>query len=134
MAAHAAVPTRRRISTHGWGFPVTTGVLYGLYAATVARQGGPTTLGQLWLGIVSAVVLAGGLYALRAYGHRLPRELRAAAWGALTGIAVGFLFSLSDASVLSSSGLGLTVAGVAGAGAYYLFYTHEDAAGRPAPY
>ncbi|MER5306822.1 hypothetical protein ABT034_03335 [Streptomyces sp. NPDC002773] len=134
MAAHAAVPARRQFSTHGWGFPVTVGVLYGLYASTVARHGGDTTLGQLWLGLVSAVVLAVGIHTLHRYGRALPRELRAVAWGSLTGIAVGFLFSLSGASVLSSSGLGLAAAGVNAAAAYYAFYTHEDAAGRPAPY
>ncbi|MFE0699330.1 hypothetical protein [Streptomyces sp. NPDC058872] len=134
MAAHAAAPTRRRISMNGWGGPVTIGVLYGLYAATVARQGGPTTLGQLWLGLVSAVVLAVAIVALRHYGRALPREPRAAAWGALPGIAVGFLYSLSGASVFSSSGLGLMTALVSGAAAYYLFYTHEDATGHPAPW
>ncbi|MEU9293690.1 hypothetical protein [Streptomyces sp. NPDC048266] len=134
MAAHAAVPARRRISTHGWGFPVTIGVLYGLWAPTVARQGGPVTLGQLWLGLISAAVLAVGVHTLHRHGRALPRELRAAAWGALSGIAVGFLFSLSGASVLSSSGLGLVVAGLNTAGAFYAFYTHEDAVGRPAPY
>ncbi|MER7947508.1 hypothetical protein ABTY59_08990 [Streptomyces sp. NPDC096079] len=134
MAAHAAVPTGRRISLHGWGAPVTIGVLYGLYAATNARHGGPTTLGQLWLGLASAIVLAVAIYALRHYGHVLPREPRAAAWGALVGIAVGFLYSLAGASVLSSSGLGLMSGAVSGAAAYYLFYTHEDAQGHPAPY
>jgi hypothetical protein len=134
MAAHAAVPARRHVSARGWGAPITIGVLYGLYASTVARHGGPATLGQLWLGLVSAVVLAGGIYLLRHRGGVLPRELRAAAWGGLTGIAVGFLFSLSGASVLSSTGLGLAFGGFAGAAAFYLFYTHEDAVGRPAPY
>ncbi|WP_405855229.1 hypothetical protein OG361_19435 [Streptomyces sp. NBC_00090] len=134
MAAHAAVSTGRRFSTHGWGFPVTIGVLYGLYASTVARQGGPTTLGQLWLGLVSAIVLAVAIHMLHRFGRALPRELRAAAWGSLSGIAVGFLFSLSDASILSSSGLGLAVAAVNTLGAYYVYYTHEDAVGRPAPY
>ncbi|MFE0650076.1 hypothetical protein ACFVZH_15975 [Streptomyces sp. NPDC059534] len=134
MAAHAAAPAGRRISTHGWGGPVTIGVLYGLYAATVARHGGPTTLGQLWLGLISAIVLAVSIHLLRRHGRALPRELRAAAWGALSGIAVGFLFSLSDASILSSSGLGLAFGAVNAVGAYYMFYTHEDAQGRPAPY
>ncbi|MFH9723611.1 hypothetical protein ACH4M4_11665 [Streptomyces sp. NPDC017254] len=134
MAAHAAIPVRRPFSTHGLATPIILGVLYGLYAATVARQGGPTTLGQLWLGLISAVVLAGGIYVLRRYGRALPRELRALAWGSLTGIAVGFLFSLSGASILSSSGLGLAFGGLNCAAAYYIFYTHEDAAGRPAPY
>ncbi|MFH8578902.1 hypothetical protein OHB11_19980 [Streptomyces zaomyceticus] len=134
MAAHAAVPVGRQFSTHGWGVPVTLGVLYGLWAPTIARDGGPLTWGQLGLGLISAVVVAAGIHLLRRHGHVLPREVRAAAWGAFSGIAVGFLFSLSDASILSSSGLGLAFGAVTGTAAYYLFYTHEDAAGRPAPY
>ncbi|WP_369145208.1 hypothetical protein [Streptomyces sp. R44] len=134
MAAHAAAPTRRRISTHGWGLPVTVGVLYGLYAEVNARGGGALSWGQFWLGLVSAIVLAVALYALRRYGHTLPREARGAAWGALCGIAVGFLYSLTGASIYSSTVLGLVVGGVSGGAAFYLFYTHEDATGHPAPY
>ncbi|MFB7409091.1 hypothetical protein ACFCZ2_18100 [Streptomyces sp. NPDC056202] len=134
MAAHAAIPVRKPFSTHGLATPIVIGVLYGLYAATVARQGGPTTLGQLWLGLISALVLGAGIYVLRRYGHALFREARAAAWGSLTGIAAGFLYSLSGASILSSSGLGLAFGALNGAAAYYLFYTHEDGEGHPAPY
>ncbi|MEU6974671.1 hypothetical protein [Streptomyces sp. NPDC046371] len=134
MAAHAAVPARRHLSTHGWGVPATIGILYGLYAPVIVRDGGALSWGQLWLGLISAVVLAVAIYGLRRYGGRLRRELRAAAWGALTGIAIGFLYSLSGSSIYSSTLLGLIVAGVNGGAAYYLFYTHEDAAGRPAPY
>ncbi|MGW0122669.1 hypothetical protein [Streptomyces sp. NPDC003327] len=134
MAAHAAAPARRRVRTHGWGIPITLGVLYGLYAETVSRHGGGLTWGQLWLGLASAVVLAVSVQGLRRVGHRLPRELRAAAWGALAGIAIGFLYSQSGASILSASGLGLVAGLVSGAAAFYLFYTHEDAQGRPAPY
>ncbi|MEU3604072.1 hypothetical protein AB0E83_01175 [Streptomyces sp. NPDC035033] len=134
MAAHAAVPARRPAHLHGVVLPAVIGVLYGLYAATVWRHGGPLTWGQLWLGIVSAIVLAGALYALRTYGRALPREARGVAWGAVAGGAVGFLYSLSGASVLSSSVLGLVVGLGVGGAAFYLFYTHEDARGRPAPY
>ncbi|MFI1713721.1 hypothetical protein ACIGW4_04895 [Streptomyces sp. NPDC053513] len=134
MAAHAAVPTRRRVSTNGWGLPVTIGVLYGFYAEVNARHGGGLSWGQFWLGLVSAVVLAVALYALRRYGRALPREGRAVAWGALAGIAVGFLYSLSNASVYSSALLGLIVGVVTAGAAFYLFYTHEDAAGHPAPW
>ncbi|WP_086826076.1 hypothetical protein [Streptomyces sp. NRRL B-24572] len=134
MAAHAAVPTRRRISTHGWGLPVTIGVLYGLYAEVNARDGGALSWGQFWLGLISAVVLAVALYALRRYGHALPREVRGGAWGALAGIAVGFLYSLTGASIYSSTVLGLITGVVIGGAAFYLFYTHEDATGHPAPY
>ncbi|MBP2583229.1 MULTISPECIES: hypothetical protein [unclassified Streptomyces] len=135
MAAHAAIPVRKPFSTHGLATPIVIGVFYGLYAATTVREGGTGfTAGDWWLGLVSAVVLGAGIYALRRYGHVLPRELRAAAWGSLAGIAAGFLYSLSGASILSSSGLGLLFGAVNGAAAYYLFYTHEDGEGHPAPY
>ncbi|GGU77748.1 hypothetical protein GCM10010275_10480 [Streptomyces litmocidini] len=134
MAAHAAVPARRRVSTNGWGLPVATGVLYGLYAEVNARDGGALSWGQFWLGLISAVVLAVALYALRRYGRALPREARAAAWGALAGIAVGFLYSVTGASIYSSVVLGVIVGLVTAGAAFYLFYTHEDAAGHPAPW
>ncbi|MFB7025322.1 MULTISPECIES: hypothetical protein [unclassified Streptomyces] len=133
MAAHAALPARRRhVSTHGWAVPITIGVLYGFYAETNARHGGPLALSQLWIGLVSAVVLSVAIYALHRYGRALPRVPRAAAWGALVGIAVGYAYSLTNATVLSSSGLGLASALATTVAAHYFFYTHEGAAGRPA--
>ncbi|MET9956940.1 hypothetical protein ABZ135_36070 [Streptomyces sp. NPDC006339] len=149
MAAHAAIPdrrghrthggqpgrrTRQQTGTHGWGLPVALGIVYGLYAPTVVRRGGEPSWGQFWLGVVSGLVLAVAVYALRRYGRALPRELRAAAWGGLAGIAIGFLYSLADRSVYAATTLGLVVAGAVTAAAFYLFYTHEDASGRPAPY
>ncbi|MFF6885303.1 hypothetical protein ACFY9F_19285 [Streptomyces sp. NPDC012421] len=134
MAAHAAVPARRHVNLHGAVLPAVLGIAYGLYTSTVSRHGGALTWGQLWLGIVSAVLLGGGVYALRTYGRALPREARAPAWGALAGGAIGFLFSLSGASVLSASVLGLIVAAGVAAAMFYLYYTHEDASGHPAPY
>ncbi|WP_137988343.1 hypothetical protein [Streptomyces vilmorinianum] len=131
MAAHAAVPVRRRTSTPGWALPATLGAVYGLYTSFMARGEGVGSWGQFLYGIVSAVALAGAVYALRREGHVLPRELRATAWAALAGIAIGFLFSLSDASVVSSTVLGLVVAAGMFCASFYFFYTHEDAAGRP---
>lgn len=131
MAAHAAVPTRRHLSTHGWGLPVTLGLAYGIYAAAIQRSGGVITWGQVVLGLVTGVLLAGAVYALRTWGGVLPRELRAAAWAVLAGGAIGFLFSLSRVSVLSATVLGLVVAAGAFLTAFYLFYTHEPA--EPAP-
>lgn len=146
MAAHAAPPTRRHHhrrpttgttgttgAARGWMLPVVLGVIYGLYASTVARHGGPLTWGQAVLGVVSAAVLAIALHTLRRRQRALPREPRAMAWGALAGIAIGFLFSLSDASVLSAVVLALPVAAGVFCVAFYVFYTHEDAAGRPLP-
>ncbi|MCX5391745.1 hypothetical protein [Streptomyces sp. NBC_00094] len=137
MAAHAAVPASRRAtgsSTLGWALPATLGVIYGFYAAFIEKSGAPVTWGLFWLGLISAIVLAGAVYGLHRVRRALPRELHAAAWGGLAGIAVGFLYSLSDVSILSATVLGLIVGGSVTAGAFYLYYTHEDAAGRPAPY
>lgn len=136
MAAHAAAPARRHVrhyegATHGLGLPLTLGVVYGLYTSAVARSGGGWSWGQLWLGLISGAVLAGAVYGMRTYGRVLPRELRAATWGALAGGAVGFLFSLSGTSVLASSVLGLIIAAVTTLTAFYTYYVHEDARGRP---
>ncbi|MEU9861807.1 hypothetical protein AB0D99_13085 [Streptomyces sp. NPDC047971] len=134
MAAHAAVPTRQPLSTHGWGVPVTLGFAYGFWAAAIQRSGGIITWNQVGLGLASGILLAVGVYALNQWGHVLPVELRAAAWAVLMGCAVGFLYSLSDNSVLSASGLGLVAAAVTGVASFYLFYTHEDTAeDTPAP-
>ncbi|WP_370413694.1 hypothetical protein [Streptomyces fradiae] len=134
MAAHAAAPARRQFSTHGWGLPVLVGISYGLYAPVVVRDGGPLAWSQFWIGLISAVVLAVAIHTLHRYGRRLRRELHAVAWGALAGIALGYLVSLSGKSVFSSSMLGLITCGVVTAATFYTFYTHEDAVGRPAPY
>ena len=139
MAAHAAIPARRRATstqsrTLGWALPATLGVIYGWSTAFVEKSGAPVTWGLFWLGLISAVVLAGAVYGIHRIGHSLPRELHAAAWGGLAGIAVGFVYSLSDVSILSATVLGLIIGAGVTAGAFYLYYTHEDAAGRPAPY
>ncbi|MFE6102284.1 hypothetical protein ACFVQ4_20240 [Streptomyces laurentii] len=143
MAAHSAVSVGRHTVRHeqrtssgakGWVVPVLFGIAYGLWAPTVVRRGGAPSWGQFWLGIISGLVVAVAVYALHHYGHLLRRELRAVAWGAFAGCAIGFLFSLSDASVYASVILGLIVGAGVGAAAFYLFYTHEDAAGHPAPY
>ncbi|MEU8618161.1 hypothetical protein [Streptomyces sp. NPDC048623] len=138
MAAHAAAPARRQarrqFSTHGWALPVIIGISYGLYAPVIARRGGPLAWSQFWLGLISAVVLAVAIHVLVRYGRRMRREVRAVAWGALAGIAIGFLVGLSDHSVFSSSMVGLIVGLATFAFVFYAFYTHEDAVGHPAPY
>ncbi|MFI8290482.1 hypothetical protein EAO71_23170 [Streptomyces sp. ms191] len=131
MAAHAAVPARRHLSTHGFGLPVTLGLAYGIYAAAIPRDGGVLTWGLVLLGVVSGLVLAAGVYALRRWGHVIPREPHAAAWGALAGIAIGFLYSLSDSSIWSATVLGLVVGACITLAAFYLLYTHEDVPRRP---
>lgn len=138
MATHATMPTRRpaRAPTptparHGhtalaWAMPLALGVILGFWAFFIKRDGGATTGGQIWLGVVSGVAFAVLCYALVQVRWALPRELRAAAFGALTGGAVGFLYSLHDNSVLASGLLGLVVGAGMSCTMFYLYYTREN--------
>ncbi|MET7365524.1 hypothetical protein ABZS61_06770 [Streptomyces sp. NPDC005566] len=136
MATHATMPTRRRTHartparrTHSalaWAMPLTLGVILGFWAFFIRRDGGATTGGQIWLGVVSGVAFAALCFVLGRVGPALPRELRAAAYGALTGIAIGFLYSLNGSSVFSSGVLGLVVGAGMFCTAFYIYYTRED--------
>ncbi|MET9430881.1 MULTISPECIES: hypothetical protein [unclassified Streptomyces] len=116
--------TRARTRT-GWKLPVVLGFLFALYAQHIERDGRSITFGIAMLGLVSGVVFGGLYYLLRRTQASLPRELRAAAYGALAGLGVGWLYSLSGASVLTAAGVSLVVAAGAGCVAFYAFYTHE---------
>ncbi|MFE4856228.1 hypothetical protein [Streptomyces sp. NPDC056670] len=132
-ASHASAPVRSRPTAHhpsraAVAVPVVLGVAYGIWAAGIQRNGGNgvITWGQVILGVVAGgLLIALGLGLLRIQSA-LPREIRAAAYGALFGCAMGFLYSLSDHSVLRSAGIGAAF----GAGmlltAFYVFYTHEN--------
>ncbi|MBO0916992.1 hypothetical protein [Streptomyces laculatispora] len=132
MAAHASVQARgtrapaQRHSILSWALPVTLGVILGWYATSIVRGGGVLTGGQLALGLISGAVLAVLCLALGRMQKRLPRELRAAAYGALFGGSIGFLYSLSDKSVLAASVLGLLTGAAMLLAAFYVFYTHEN--------
>jgi len=101
------------------------GVVYGIWAAGIARDAGPITTGNVLLGVVAGIVVAAVFMGLRAIAPGLPRELRAAAWAAFAGIAFGFLYSLTDATVLRSIVMALAVAGGVLAVMFYRYYTSE---------
>ncbi|WP_299529865.1 hypothetical protein [uncultured Streptomyces sp.] len=135
MATHAAMPSRggprartpaRRHTALAWALPLVLGVIYGFYAAFIRRDGGPITGGQVVLGLVAGAAMAALCFALGRVHHSLPREMRAAAYGALTACAIGFLVSLTDTTVLRSSVLGLIVGIPVAVACFYLFYTHEE--------
>ncbi|WP_338677817.1 hypothetical protein V1460_36130 [Streptomyces sp. SCSIO 30461] len=126
MAAHAAVPARHHHSTLGWALPLTLGVAYGFYTSFMAREAGESVGGQLVIGFVSGAVFAALCFLLGRYQSALPRELRAAAYAALVGISVGYLYSLSGRSVLTVTVLSLALAVGTLIVTFYFFYTHED--------
>ncbi|MFF9898817.1 hypothetical protein [Streptomyces longispororuber] len=114
-----------RALSHVLAAPVLLALVYGLWTATNDRKGGSVTVGNVVLGIVSGVVLGALYMALRRLAPALPRELRAPAWGALAGVSVGFLYSLTEASLLRSVGVGAAAAAGVAAATYYYFATHE---------
>ncbi|OII66410.1 MULTISPECIES: hypothetical protein [unclassified Streptomyces] len=132
MGAHAAPARHRRArrltegrNTLRWALPATLGFFYGLYAGFLHRGAGPTDWGDVAYGLVSGLVFGVLCFVLGLYQRALPRELRGAAYGALAGVGIGWLFNLSGGSVLASSGLGLGVGAAVGLAAFYLLYTHE---------
>ncbi|MFE7775436.1 hypothetical protein ACFU5O_16350 [Streptomyces sp. NPDC057445] len=125
MAAHAAVPARHHGSL-GWALPLAIGVIYGFYTSFMAREASEPVGGQLVIGFVSGAVLAGLCFALGRFQEALPRELRAAAYAALMGISVGYLYSLSGRSILTVIALALVLAVSTFLVTFYVFYTHED--------
>jgi len=113
-----------------WALPVVLGLVYGFWAAANRRDGGPITGWNVLFGFVSALAFMAVLIGVRAVAPRLKRELHAVAWGTFAGIAFGFLYSQTGASVLRSCGNSLVVAGFVTAALFYRYYTHEDAAGH----
>lgn len=136
MASHVTLPGRHRRTGERAARPhvhrsslmvlAVCAVLYGLYAEVVVRHGdGPFTGGQAVLAVVSMLGFGALWYGYLSLRRALPRETRAAAFGLLFGVSVGFLYGLSGNSVLTVAVVSLIVAVSAGLMAFYVFYTHE---------
>ncbi|MDI3402894.1 hypothetical protein [Streptomyces cavernicola] len=128
-AAPAPVRAYRPTGSTTWLTPLLT-VVYGLWVAANHRDGGPITTANVLYGVVAGLVFGAVWFGLRSMSARLPRELRALAWGAFTGIAFGFLYSLTDASILRSIGNAAIVGAAVTGGMFYRYYTTEDATGH----
>ncbi|MDX3533715.1 hypothetical protein PV721_04915 [Streptomyces sp. MB09-01] len=134
--AHAAPTAHRRptwqsadmahLSKSAYVRPLLAGLVYGVWAAFIQRQTGPVDAGNVFYGILCGVLFAGIMFALARIGPRLRREFHAAAYGVFTGVAAGYLHSLTNESVLSSTVIGLFVGLGVGLAAFYRYYTRED--------
>jgi hypothetical protein len=132
-ARHPRTPdvfSHRAHAVGRWAAPFVMGLIYGYWAASNRRSGGPITVGNLVFGFVTAVVftviMAGVLYV----AWHLPREAHAFLWFLFSGAALGFLYNQSGESALLSVGLGLFFGLGVGLICFYWVYTHEDAKGN----
>ncbi|NYV78273.1 hypothetical protein, partial [Streptomyces sp. UH6] len=89
-----------------WAMPLTLGLVYGYWAAANTRDGGSITGWNLFYGFMTALVFMLALMGMRALAPRLPRGIRAVAWGAFTGVAMGYLVSTTATSVIRSLVMG----------------------------
>lgn len=111
--------------------PVLLGLVYGYWAASARRYGGPITGWNLLFGFLTALAFALVFMALLALAPKLRRELHAVLWAAFGGTAVGFLYNqAASATLLRSVALGLGIAAGVFLVMFYRFYTHEDATGH----
>ncbi|MHC0429312.1 hypothetical protein ACX6XY_03860 [Streptomyces sp. O3] len=127
--AHAAPSApRAAIHTSTWAVPLIFGIVYGIWTSGIQRSTAreAITAGNVLFGVVTGILFALVMYALRTAGPRLTRELRGIAWSAFAGVAFGFLYSLSGRSVLHSTMMALGAAAIVFAVQFYRFYTTED--------
>lgn len=123
--AHAHRP-RTGATTGLWaGLPLLLGIVYGFWTSGIRRVGEPITTGNVMFGVVTGLLFAAVFFALHRFAPALPRELRALSWTAFAGIAFGFLYSQTDASVLRSVGMSLAVSALTFVAVFYRYYTRE---------
>ncbi|MFC9099885.1 hypothetical protein ACFT08_02760 [Streptomyces rochei] len=113
-----------------WAVPVLAGLLYGYWAASISRRGGPVTGWNLLFGFMTALAFVVLYAVVRAVAQRLPREGHAVLWGAFTGSAVGFLYSRSGVAMFTCVLVSLLVAAAVTGANFYRHYTCEDAEGH----
>lgn len=101
------------------------GLVYGFWTAFMERDKGPVDAANVFYGILCGALFAGVMFTLARVGPRMMRELHAAAYGAFGGIAVGYVYSLADHSILRSCWVGLISGIGVGLAAFYRYYTRE---------
>ncbi|GLW50565.1 hypothetical protein Stsp02_62260 [Streptomyces sp. NBRC 14336] len=116
-----------------YGIPVVLGLIYGLWAAANRRDGGEITGWNILFGFVTAIAFMVLCIAVAQFAPKLKRELHSLVKSGFAGAAIGFLYSQTGASVLSSAGLGLAVTAGVFMVFFYRYYTHEDGEGNPLP-
>jgi hypothetical protein len=113
-----------------FGIPVVLGLVYGYWAAANRRDGGAITGWNLLFGFTCAVAFIVLCIAVATLAPRLQRELHSGVKSAFAGVAIGFLYSQTGASVLRSAVMGAVIAAGIFMVFFYRYYTREDGAGN----
>jgi hypothetical protein len=138
MAQHAAPATHRRRRSGGGELSTTpesvvlpfgAGVAYGLWAASIQRYGGEVTGGNIALGFITGAIVAVLCFGIHRWSkaqagrHFLTRALM---WAVFAGVAIGFLHSLGNGTVLWSATLGVITAIGVFLGTFYRYYSSNE--------
>ncbi|WP_217142799.1 hypothetical protein [Streptomyces sp. AC627_RSS907] len=113
-----------------WAAPLAAGLVYGYWAASIRRHGGPITGWNLLFGFLTVLAFVVLYAVVRAVAQRLPREGHAVLWGAFAGSALGFLYAQSGVAMFTCVVVSLLLAAAVFAMLFYCYYTHEDATGH----
>lgn len=110
-----------------WALPLAIGLVYGYWAASIHRRGGPVTGRNLLFGFLTVLAFLVLWAVVRAVADRLPREGHAVLWGAFAGSALGFLYAGSGVAMFTCVVVSLLLAAAVFATLFYRCCTHEDA-------
>lgn len=119
-------PRGAAMSRSALGIPATLALCYCLYAAFIAGNNGWST-GLTWLiALVSAGVLGVLCFAIGRWqsAGRQPESL-GTVYGVTFGVAMGYLLSLNDWSILKASLIGFSLALSMGVAVFYIAHTHQ---------
>lgn len=122
----AAAPARPHHAAKSVGIPLSLGIAYGLYAAFVAETSNASDARTTTVALVGGAAVAVLSFVVGMVQTRVPRELRAAAYGVVFGCAMGYMISLAtDQTWLKSGFLGLFLGLGMGLTVFYVRYTRE---------
>ncbi|OON75576.1 hypothetical protein B1H18_22125 [Streptomyces tsukubensis] len=108
-----------------FGGPMVLTVVYGFWAANIQRDAGAVTGWNAVFGVVSGVLVGLVYLVVREMAPALPRGRRALLWAAFIGVAFGFIYSLTGATILRCVIMALAVTVPTFLAFFYRFFTEE---------
>ncbi|MGP4004138.1 hypothetical protein [Streptomyces sp. 8N706] len=105
------------------GVPLMLGIAFGLYVAFLESNNGASNTRIIVASLVGGAACAALCFAIGVTQHRMSRETRSAAYGAIFGGALGYMLSVSGQTALEASLVGLTLGVSMAAVTFYVRYT-----------